>query len=60
MSRGNDKPVRQFEGTHEQCDDWLLNHGFRYDRGTWEHPKLVAIRITDRKTGLCTVKLFKR
>lgn len=55
----DDKPLREFKGPHDECDDWLFNNGFLYDRGTWVHPKLVAIRMKDRNSGLWTVKLFK-
>jgi hypothetical protein len=35
-------PVREFKGTRDQCHDWLLNHGFMYDRGKFTHPKMIC------------------
>jgi hypothetical protein len=36
------KPVREFKGTRDQCQDWLLNNGFQFDRGRLVHAKLDA------------------
>ncbi len=40
------KPMREFKGTRDQCQDWLLNNGFIFDRGDLVHPKLKATIVS--------------
>ena len=46
------KPMREFKGTRDQCQDWLLNNGFVFDRGNLFHSRLTATIMYERHGDL--------
>lgn len=54
------RALRSFTGSIDECDDFLLNSGFRHNGGSWLHPNLIHTRTLIPRNGRITIKVYQR
>ena len=53
------KVAYSFMGSHDECEDWLLNMGFINERGKLIHPRF-RYEMSGGFNGKCVVQIYKK